>query len=290
MGEVDNFIRYYSHNQTGNALGEINVGSVIDVRYVKGDKGPKECPYGFQITTADKVYYLYAESVAQRQRWCDGLNVRVELLKTQNGNSFFASTPVPHTPIPQSSPNDNHVTQHNNNNVTTTPNSNNRAITWQLNRSHSHGHLNNNDITVCIDNNGNPVIGVQPAPALSAMEVATINNYKKERSAKIRVLRKTDSFTPNSLSRNIATARGGSGSGNVNGLVSAMPARGTVSGGGGSGSGLNVQTSHRRKKSCGKLQDDISEYVEISMWMQNRDKEQKGVDKLAPNKAVKVEK
>lgn len=55
LSETDNYIRYYSPTQSGSVLGEISLCNVIDVRQLTNDKGPRESPYGFQITTPVRI-------------------------------------------------------------------------------------------------------------------------------------------------------------------------------------------------------------------------------------------
>jgi len=274
LGDIDDFLRYYSTTQSGSVLGEINIACVIDVRYLKGDKGPKECPYGFQITTPERAYFLFAESTAARQMWCDGLNLRVEQLKRQSTVIKMLSSPVPQTSMmkPTTSINPSSKVERDHANTLQAP-----SRPRPLARSQSFGpmELDTKVISVHTDEKTSVTQATQTPSSPISIETSIISNYnyKKERSEKIKTLRKTDSFST-SVSHNFATSAPLAPS--VNGVKGKMGDHGGNSdsgSGGGSGISISLAPSHRRKKSCGKIQDDINEYVKISRWMQNLEKD-----------------
>jgi hypothetical protein len=156
---------------------------------------------------------LFAESTLLRQQWCDGLNVRLEQIKRQSTRLQLHLLSCPQATSP---PPLQHITK-------LEPESKTPA-TMKISRSQSFDH---------------------------ATSAERIDN-KRERSEKIKTLRKTDSFAS-------ATTR------NIIGLA---PSTRTGQHG----------SAHARKKSSGKVQDEINEYVRISIWMQKQEIEraQKG--------------
>jgi hypothetical protein len=122
-----------------------------------------------------------------------------------------------------------------------------KDLSTKIPRSQSFRHstsieITDNKVTVCVSSD-DPTL-----PTAISSTTILASTYNRERSEKIKTLRKTDSFA--------------SAPSNNRNAVLMQPA----------------VVNHRRKKSSGKVQEEINEFVRISIWMQNQEKEraQKG--------------
>jgi len=252
INEDETNVRYYSAKQTGSLLGEIHIGCIIDVRPLKDDeKGHKETPYGFQITTPERAHFLFAKTIEERRYWCDGLNAKIEQIKRKKPLTHQAvSVPIQILRATDSA----------------TLSSISEPSSSPLNASTGTVESEGGRRKLARSQSFDQSMIISSLP--STPTTPSIFKCADDEMGSRKIGTNTNKFPPMSSRRSPSKTISKH-------PTSTISANNSPSNTQPRNNGMKSPSTHARKKSGGRIQDDISDYVKMSIWLQRQEHGQK---------------
>jgi len=283
------------------------LGTVIDVRPLIDDKGHKDSPFGFQVTTRDKALLLFAQTNEERTAWCDVINSKIDHLKRKTSLTLqtlsqpipvvqFSSSPSTRLYSTHNEPRSIKRSNNNNNNSNNnsiengssnstpalSPRMSDRDARHKLARSHSFDHSkvitfqSPTPLTATISISSDDEIGTRRNSnnlnnnnSINTNNTTTTTTNFRERNNTINVST-VNNNNNNTFNNKLSNSGGGGTSKNGSSFAHARDHSKTHI--------VSPQT-HMRKKSGGRIQEEINEYIKMSIWLQRQETVQKEKEK-----------